>query len=366
MLTILIFIIVLGVIVFVHEFGHFIAAKRAGVRVDEFGFGFPPRIFGVRRGETTYSVNLIPLGGFVKLHGEGGEGRDDPRSFAAKPAWVRAIILLAGVGMNVVLAAFLLTIGFTFGVRQLTDGLPPEAIVSGSEVRVLQVLPGAPAHEAGLKSGDAIISVGGVPLTEAAGLRERVAESDGDLSLVVRRGTETITLTVVPRELPEADGRAIGVLPGNVGTVRYPWYLAPVKGVVAAFTLLGLIAAAFWELLAGLLTGRGLTADLSGPVGIAVVTGEATRLGIMYLLQFTALLSLNLAVLNAIPFPALDGGRFLFLVIEKLRGRPLPKNAEAVVHQAGFAVLMLLVVAVTYRDLVRYGSTIGGFFRGLF
>ncbi len=366
MLSLLIFIIVLGIIVFVHEFGHFIAAKRSGVRVDEFGFGFPPRIFGVKRGDTIYSLNWIPLGGFVKIKGETGEDRTLPDSFSSKPAWNRAIILLAGVGMNILLAAVLLGIGFGIGVPQITDNLPPSAIIKERSVQIVDVLSEKPAARAGVHAGDTILSVDGREVADADMLRDAVRSGEGDIKLVIRRNHKEQELTVTPLVLTETGARGIGVQLANVGIVRYPWYIAIPRGFAAAFEYLWIIIVSFGLLLKNLVIGKGLTADLSGPVGIAVLTGQVARLGFTYLLQFIALLSLNLAVINAVPFPALDGGRFLFLVIEKLRGKPMPKRAENIAHQIGFALLMLLVLAVTYRDLVRYGGAITGFFKRLF
>ena len=383
MLTFLIFIIVLGLIVFVHEFGHFIAAKRSGVRVDEFGFGFPPRIVGVKCGNTTYSINWIPLGGFVKIKGESGEDRDDADSFAHKPAWQRGLILLAGVAMNVVLAIVLLSIGLAVGAPNVTDGLPPSAIVHERAVQVMAVLPGSPAERAGFTAGDSILSVDTVTIRDAEDLRARVTASEGAVSIEIKKpaGCRSLAeattalapdavlcrvLSVTPETLAETGKIGIGVQLANIGVVRYPWYLAIVKGFAAAFIFLWEIIVSFALLIKNLVLGKGVGADLSGPVGIAVLTGQVSRLGIMYLMQFVALLSLNLAVLNAVPFPALDGGRFLFLVIEKFRGKPVPKRAEQIAHQVGFALLMLLVLAVTYRDLVRYGGVISSFFRNLF
>jgi Predicted membrane-associated Zn-dependent proteases 1 len=185
------------------------------------------------------------------------------------------------------------------------------------------------------------------------------------VKIKVKRGGSEPTLVIAPEVLKETGSRGLGVEMIDVGTVRFPWYLAPVRGAQATAYMLWAIVVSFYGLLAGLFTGRGLSADVSGLSGIAVVTGQAVQFGFAYLVEFMALLSLNLAVVNAVPFPALDGGRFLFLVIEAVRRRPVSRRLEGIVHQIGFAVLMLLVVAVTYRDLVRYGSTITGFFKGL-
>jgi regulator of sigma E protease len=186
------------------------------------------------------------------------------------------------------------------------------------------------------------------------------------LAVTVKRGKSTKELKLQPEILKETGQRGIGIELADIGTVRFPWYLAPVKGAEAVFNGLVMVAVSFWQLVSGLVVGRGLPADVSGPVGIAVYTGQAAKIGFAYLVEFTALLSLNLAVLNIIPFPALDGGRLLFLIIEALRGRSVSRKIEGIAHQVGFGLLMVLILAITYRDLVRYSGAIGGFIKGLF
>lgn len=366
MSSILIFIIILGVIVFVHEFGHFIMAKRAGMDVEEFGFGFPPRIFGVKKGATLYSVNWIPLGGFVKIKGENDNGQHDAGSFSSKKLPARIAVVVAGVIMNVILAFVLITGGYLFGMPQALDSLPAGAIVSNSTVRITGILAGSPADKGGIVAGDIVIESAGEPVTSSDAFRNTIKSGTGELSVTVKRGKETKTLKLQPEILKETGNRGIGIELADIGTVRFPWYLAPVKGAEAVFNGLVMVAVSFWQLVSGLVVGRGLPADVSGPVGIAVYTGQAAKIGFAYLVEFTALLSLNLAVLNIIPFPALDGGRLLFLIIEALRGRSVSRKIEGIAHQAGFGLLMILILAVTYRDLVRYGGAIGGFIKGLF
>lgn len=366
MASILIFVIVLGVIIFVHELGHFIAAKKSGMRVDEFGFGFPPRIFGIKRGGTIYSVNWIPLGGFVKIKGENGEGAWESDSFAAQSMPRRVVVILAGVTMNIILAFVLFTGGYLFGVPQAIDVPPAGAIVSAATVQVGQVLAGSPAERGDLRSNDVIIEFNGQKAAGADALRSDIKASTGEVKIKVKRGKSEAVLTLAPEVLKETGNRGLGVELIDVGTVRFPWYLAPIRGAQATVLLLGAIIVSFYSLLFGLFTGAGLSQDVSGPIGIAVITGQAVQIGFAYMIEFVALLSLNLAVVNAIPFPALDGGRFLFLMIEAIRRRPVSQKIEGIVHQIGFAVLMLLIVAVTYRDLVKYGGAITGFFRGIF
>lgn len=366
MYSLLIFLVILGLIVFVHELGHFIAAKRSGMRVDEFGFGFPPRIFGIKRGGTIYSINLIPLGGFVKIKGENGEEAEEGDSFGSKSIPRRIIVILAGVTMNIVLAFVLFTVGFAIGMPQAIDVPQKGAIISEATVRVGGVLAGSPADKAGLKGGDILLTVDGAAINNSEAFRTGIRASEGEVGLKIKRDNAEQNIKVVPEVLKETQTRGIGIELIDVGTVRFPWYLAPVKGAQATVLMLWAIIASFYSLIAGLIMGQGLSSDISGPVGIAVITGEAAKIGFRYLIEFTALLSLNLAVINAVPFPALDGGRFLFLIIETLRGRAVSRKIEGIAHQVGFILLMLLIVAVTYRDLVRYSGAIVGFFKGIF
>lgn len=366
MLAVIIFIAILGLIVFVHELGHFLVAKRAGMRVDEFGFGFPPRIFGIKKGGTVYSINWIPLGGFVKIKGENGDEAEDGDSFGAKSLPRRIAVILAGVTMNVVLAIVLFTGGYLFGVPQAVDTVPPGAIVSERTVRISGLLSGSPAEKAGIMPGDVVVSADGQAVSDSTSLRKAIQGSTGEMKITVMRDKAAKDIAVAPETLKDTGTRGIGVELIDVGTIRYPWYLAPIKGVETSIQALGAIFVSFYGLFVGLFSGAGLSPDVSGPVGIAVITNEAVKIGFRYLIEFTALLSLNLAVVNVIPFPALDGGRFLFLVIEAIRGRAVSRRIEGWSHQIGFILLMLMILAVTYRDLVRYGGAIGGFFRGIF
>ena len=365
MLTIIIFIIVLSLLVFVHELGHFLTARRLGVAVEEFGFGFPPRIFGVKRGGTMYSINWIPLGGFVKIKGENGDDASEDDSFASKPLLWRIAVILAGVTMNVILAFVLFTAGYMIGVPQSIDTVPAGAIVSNETVRVGQVLADSPAAKAGILPGDIVVTGNGTAAGSADVLRQAIRNGSGELDLMVKRDQVVKDVKITPETLKETGARGIGVELIDVGTIRFPWYLAPLKGAETTLVATWSIISAFWDLIVGIFAGHGLSADVSGPVGIAVITGQAVKIGFMYLVEFTALLSLNLAVINAIPFPALDGGRFLFLIIEALRGRAVSRKIEGIAHQVGFALLMLMILAVTYRDLVRYSGAIGSYLKAL-
>lgn len=364
--SILLFVVVLSILVLVHEFGHFVTALWIGAKVEEFGVGFPPRAVSFVRRGIRYSLNWIPLGGFVKIKGESGSDRGDADSFASKPLWKRFVVLSAGVAMNFALAAILLTVGFATGIPHVIEGdLPATAQVSQQAVSVVTVVEGSAAAEAGLLPGDQIVSVDGHMFSVAEDAHAYIEEHiEGSMVVMVERGDDFFSYDITATELAEANGdRVLGIGLLTTGLVSYPWYLAPVKGVVATALFTKEILIAFGQLIGNLIVKQEVSVDLSGPVGIAVLTGEVAKLGFSYLIQFTALLSINLAVINFLPFPALDGGRAFFLLVEKLIGRPVKASIEAVAHNVGFAMLMMLVILVTYRDVVRFGDELLGIFR---
>lgn len=386
MITLLIFLIVLSVLVFVHEFGHFIVAKRARLRVDEFGFGFPPRVFGIQRvngqrriiwgsrkdedlrqGGTLYSVNALPIGGFVRIKGESGEGVDESDSFASRPARTRVAIIAAGVIMNALLAAVLISVGYVKGFPQVLDqGVSKYAYVQDRRIEIMGVLPDGPAEKAGILAGDQVIAGNEKVFESAEEFKTFVTEFlEKPVQLTLERDGVKKEVTVVPVLLAQTEKPGIGIGIADIGVVRYPVWLAVPKGFELTGILLKTVVVSMATLLRNAVTGLPMSADLAGPVGIAVMTGAAAREGFVYLLQFMAILSINLAVLNIIPFPALDGGRILFIVIEKILRRPVARKVEGWIHGGGFALLILLVLFVTYRDLGRYGGKIAEFFRGL-
>lgn len=356
-LTIILFLALLSILVVAHEFGHFAAARKAGMVVEEFGLGFPPRLFSWKdKKGTTWSVNLIPIGGFVRIQGENGENRTSPGSFASKSYFARFAVLFGGVFMNIVLAMFLFGLGFVFGLPAIVEGgVDPQAIITNREIAIVQVLPGSPAEKAGLVTGDLLLSIDDQEFTDGQAAREALIpeSTDDTLKISVRREGEMISLEVLPEYIAEIDREGIGIALVETGTVRYPWYLAPVKGVIMGAGMTVQVTVAFADLLASLVTRENVAAQLSGPVGIAVLTGQVAKLGWAHLVQFAAMLSVNLAVLNIIPFPALDGGRLLFLAIEAMRRKPVSENIERIVHATGFVLLLILVIAVTYKDLVK-------------
>ena len=342
-MTIIAFLLVFSLLVFVHELGHFTVAKLTGIRVEEFGVGYPPRLLTIaRRGDTEYTLNAIPFGGFVRMLGE--DDPSHPDSFAAKSKLVRAGALLAGSLMNVVLA-FLLFIGV---------GLIGFDIPTGS-VAIVGVAPGSPAARAGLQEGDAILSIDGLTVRNTYELsrytRERLEE---EVTLSIQRGEEAMPVRLTPRLEPPANEGAMGVIIQTVDIVgadklRYSfWEAIP----MAAKMTVDVIAAIFFGV-ASMIQGV-IAPDFSGPIGIAAATGEIAKSGLIALTQFTAFLSIQLAIFNLLPFPGLDGGRLAFIAIEALRGgKRVAPEKEGLFHLVGLVILIGLMLIVSYQDIAR-------------
>lgn len=353
-ISIITFIVVLGLLIFVHELGHFVAARKLGVAVEEFGFGYPPRIAGIKRKKTIYSINWIPIGGFVKLKGEDGEFKKESDSFSAKKIWKRFIILFSGVAMNFILAAFLISFGFMIGLPSVVDQTTAGNIRE-TKIQVVSVLADSPAQKAGLMTGDSILNIDGQKFdTVAEILKYNADKGTNPIKLVVLRENEEKALELTLAIVDEEGTTKIGAGLVKTGTVSYVWYRAIAQGFRATGYLTWQILSAFADLIKNLVITRTVSVDLAGPIGIAVISGRVARLGFIYILQFTAILSVNLAIINFIPFPALDGGRILFLIIEKIRRKPVTQKIEAMIHNVGFMILILLMMLVTLRDFSRY------------
>ncbi len=375
LLTIIAFFAVLGLLVLAHELGHFIAARKAGVKVEEFGFGLPPRIFGFYKdsagkwrgvglktreaSDTIYSLNWVPLGGFVKIKGEQGEGAGDSDSFVNRSVGRKIWIISAGVLMNVILAMILLSVGLAIGSPQFIDEqkLPSLARVSNPEIIVMEVLADSPAKQADLKVGDIITSLDGQVLAEIDGFQKYINQKVGlAVSVIIERQGKALTKEITPQILAETKMGGIGVALLKTAIVSYPWYIAWYYGIIETFKMIGGVIIGFFLVIKNLIVSRQMIGDVYGPVGIATLVGDAARMGFLYLLQFTATLSVIIAVINFLPFPALDGGRVLFLIIEGIRGKAVNQKIEAIIHNIGFALLMVLVLVVTFRDISRLSS----------
>lgn len=353
--SILIFLVVLSILVLVHELGHFIMARRAGVLVEEFGFGIPPRIFGVQIGETLYSLNLLPFGGFVKLHGEtSDEGLSYPkRAFLNKSKKVRTSILVSGVLMNFILAIFAFAVVYSF------SGIPKET----DRVKVVEVSAGSPAQVSGIVVGDMVKLVDGKSVTKVSEFVEAVEAKKGERVVVeIERNGEIKKLTLTPRESPPEGEGPLGVTITATEIYYPPILVRPFVGIYYGFR-----EAIFWgstvisgliKIITDLLAGQA-PKDLAGPVGIFAITSEAARFGILPLVNFVGILSVNLAILNIVPFPALDGGRLLFVFVEGILGRKVVPRVEAVIHTIGMIILIILILAITARDIQRLMSAGG-------
>ena len=358
-LTIIVFILILGILIFVHEFGHYISAKKSGVRVEEFGFGFPPRIFAFKKGETTYSLNLIPVGGFVKIFGEerGEKKSTSKRAFYNKPAWQRAIILFAGVFMNLLVAAIFLSIVHGIGVPSFVEK-GQEANYRNIQIQIVEVAKNSPAEKAGIKIGDAIFGLSfnqeAVQIKEVEDVQNFIAGHIGEeLNFTLKRGNETLQKVMIPRSNPPEGEGATGIAMSKTGLISYPWYKAIIKGFETAGKLIVTMISLFYLLIKTLILKGTMIGEIAGPVGIAALTSQMVQLGWVYVLQFTAILSINLAIINFLPFPALDGGRLLFLLIEKIKGKPIKFKTERLANSIGFAFLILLIIVITFRDIVK-------------
>jgi regulator of sigma E protease len=350
-MTIILFLLVLSLLVLFHECGHFFAARFFGCRVEEFGFGFPPRAWSFKGKQTLWSINWIPLGGFVKIKGEGEESHEND-SFIVKPLWQKAIILVAGVFMNLVLAMILFWIGYVAGFPMAVDGLPADAVVRNRELLIEQVLPDSPAGKAGIETGMRITAVNGTPITSFADfLKTGAADEPGTMTITVTNGEEK-TLTLEKILIPDAKRYGIGVGLVETGVVSYGPFRAVAEAGKTTYQVTVGTFGAFWDLLSGIFRGKGV-GDVSGPVGIAVLTGQVAKLGFVHLLQFAAMLSVNLAVLNVIPFPALDGGRLFFVALAAVRGKKAAAKWENIFHTIGFFLLMALVIVITFKDVMK-------------
>lgn len=387
MLTLFVFVIILGILVLVHEIGHFVAAKKTGMKVEEFGIGLPPRIFGFYRDKITkkivwirgnklkdkndidssteeypnllYSLNWLPLGGFCRIKGENGpdeDGKEEKDSFYYQKAWKKILTLCAGVTMNFLLAAVLLSVGLMIGLpTDISDGIDEQAIlVTNAGVMIQQVMKDSPAEEAKLKMGDRVLQANDKKVENTADLVEYINNHGNEkVDLIIQRGGEEKIIAVIPKINNEGEPARIGVALAEAAIVKYPWYRAIYKGFFAASIGLINIFIAFWYLFKNLFLGRGLIYDISGPVGIATLIGDSYRLGISYLINVTATISLSLTAINILPIPALDGGRILFILIEKIIRRKVPLKYEQIAHTVGYLALLALIALVTLRDVIK-------------
>lgn len=367
-LTIIVFFFILGFLILTHEFGHFIIAKKSGIRIEEFGIGFPPRIWSKKKGETVYSINIIPFGGFVKLYGEDGIDKKhltDPRSFSAKPLWVKSLVIVAGVVMNFILASliFYFLLGINGFISQQFLSFDYQFPLGEQEnfPLVLATEKESPAVKTGIEPGTVIISGNGARFGSIEEFIHFIDKNKGERILLgVRdKGSQIIReVTVVPRiSFPEGEG-PLGVRLGEIAELRYKnFFEKSAVGFLHSFNLAHYSIRAFGHLIKLSFeeeTIRPLSSSVVGPVGILAITKITLKAGIIALLNLVALISLALAVVNILPFPALDGGRLLFIGLEALTGKKIPLAVEKNINLIGFVLLILLLVLISYKDIIQF------------
>lgn len=356
LVTVVFFILLLSLLVLAHEWGHFAVARRLRIRVEEFAFGFPPRLWSRVHRRTRFSWNLVPLGGYVRIFGEGGEAQHDPTSFSSRSFGERLAVVVAGVVMNVVLAWLLFSLGHGLGLPTVVGEGDKAA---GSRVTIVAVGGGTPAEHAGLEFGDAItefrIQNVGFKISGVDEVQQLVEAHRGEeITIVVERSGRTLAVQATPRVSPPAGEGALGIAMAQVALVRSPWWRAPWDGLKTTASAALAILQAFGGVLADLFSRGRVSADVAGPVGMFFFADQTRRLGLAYLLEFAGVVSVNLALINILPLPALDGGRVLFLFIEKLRGGVrVNERWEQAIHTIGLVLLLILMAAITYRDVVR-------------
>jgi len=362
-MSIIIFLIILFVLVLVHEWGHFIVAKKTGMRVDEFGIGFPPRLFGFTWRGTLYTFNLLPIGGFVSIYGENAEatGSDGKKvdvsgSFTSKSKWAQTAVLFAGVIMNIAFAWLLLLFVFMIGVPTTVN----EDTASSAAVLVIQsVLPESPAATAGLPAGAEILRLEAdqtfIDDPTPTQFRELTEATTDVLLITYAVDGKTVTTSVTPQSglLAGSEQKAIGVGLGYVETIHLSFVAAVAKASTETIRLLGAITVGLSTLIVESIQGTADYSQIAGPVGIVGLVSEAAAFGVIALMMFTAIISLNLAVINLLPFPALDGGRLIFVAIEAVIRRPINPVWVARINGLGFVLLILLMIAVTYSDITK-------------
>jgi regulator of sigma E protease len=336
--TVLIALVIIAAIILVHEVGHFIAAKRIGIPVHEFSLGMGYKLFSTTKNGTEYSLRLIPIGGFVRMAGEDLGDLDDPNGFSKRTPLEKIRVAFAGPFMNLALALFIFIYTYAFiGIPSISD----EPVI-GSLVE------GKPAGIVGLKPGDRIINIDGKTISYWSDITREIMSSGGkELAVTVARGAETIQYRITP-EVDSSGVPAIGIM----GTINYEkqGIINSIKtGFIQTYQLTVMMLGGLWMII----SGGASAADLAGPVGIAQLVGEAAQGGAVFLLSFTAFLSINLGIINLLPIPALDGSRIVFAVVEAIRRKPLEPEKEGFIHWVGFLFVMMIIIIVTYNDIVR-------------
>ena len=365
-MAILVFIIILSILVILHELGHFLMAKRAGIGIEEFGIGLPPRIWGKKVGETIYSVNWLPFGGFVRLVGEDPEDkkREQKNSFYIKSISQRMLVVIAGVVANFVLAVVIFYIvvaalGYKVSLPLLVDH-KFKFVNQTKQVLIADVSVDSPAASAGIQVGDSIISAKGQEITSIEKLQTVIRSSENEqIPLVLENpiNNQTREVMAIPKYSANQQAPILGVGLGELVVLNYRTLPQKVfSGFIHSYNTLDYSVRVFAEIIGYSIRTRDITPvseGVAGPVGIAAITSQAVSLGWLSVMQLVGLLSLNLAVLNILPVPALDGGRFAFIIVEAITKRRVYPAVEKWAHTIGFVLLIALILLVTYNDILK-------------
>jgi len=355
LVTFLVFIFILGVMVFVHELGHFLIARRNGVRVDEFAFGFKPRLFSKKVGDTTYAINLIPLGGYVRMAGE-SDDQAGPDSYKSKTPLQKAYILVAGSTMNALLGILIFSILFIAGFEPFIAGVAQNPFVNEKPaVSVGLIQENSPAAVSGFKTDDKILAVNGETIVLDQDFINKVKDSAGQpVTIQVERNGSVLDLSVTPRVNPPAGQGAIGIGIATVGQVRSAWYLSPLAAVYETGRIIGLSAANFVSFVKDFVVTQKVSEDVTGIVGVGALTGVVRRLGIEYVVQLVAIISIGLGVVNLMPILPLDGGHLSVIIYEKISRRKLSEKTFGKIATVGLVFILIMFLAVTFKDVIRF------------
>lgn len=351
-MTIFWFFVIIVALIVVHELGHFTVAKLSGIRVDEFGIGFPPRICSIRYGETIYSINLIPFGGFVRIFGEDPSEiieEDKERSFSHKPKHIQAAVLIAGVTCNLIFAWLIFCSMFMIGAPLSASEVKTD-IVRDPQLTIVEMVEDGAALKAGLKPGDVIVrlTTGDTELEtlDVVQATTFIQNREGDIVIDYVRGDEQESVIFT-------QDNELGIYLDTIGTVRLNPFSAILAGTKMTIWMTGIIVVGLAQFFTSLVMGTADLSTVAGPVGIVGMVGDASALGLVYVLNFIAIISIHLTIINLIPFPALDGGRLFFLLVEKIKGSPIRPHIVNIVNTIGFILLILLMIAITYNDIAN-------------
>lgn len=355
----LLFILILVALIIVHEFGHFSIAKLFGIRVDEFGIGFPPRLLSIKYGETIYSINLLFFGGFVRIFGENkGDGGSNPRSFSNKSKWVQSGVIVAGITCNLLFAWLVLSLGFMVGMPTSVNHRGV-GTVADAHTTIIAAIPDSPAAKAGLSGGDVVLEIetGTSKLPPNANSDDTqafiAAHQDESMVITVMRDSETMSFVAKAEEGIISGRKAIGIQLDDVGILQLPPHLALLEGGLLAWNMTAGTAVGLSTFFVDIVRGAANFSDVAGPIGIASIGSQAIKHGFSAAITLTALISINLALINVLPIPGLDGGRLFLIALEGMRRKPISERLTFGLTLAGFAFLIGLMLVVSYHDITR-------------